>query len=111
MYMYTYIHNTLNSFILHFRCSNTSIGKFCSCSNLTMPKIYSYDHCMTLVLKSDGSNEGIGFAAEYTTANNTAARLDLKNCRYVICIKPKDGLPLVHGGVRSYWNEISKFYF
>ena len=39
---------------------------------------------MTLVFKSDGLNEGKGFEAQYTTANN-ATRLDPQNCRYVIC--------------------------
>ena len=73
------------TFILRFRCSDTSIGKFCSCSNLSMPdKIHSYDNCMTLVFKSDGSNQGKGFEAQYTTADNNVTRLDPKNCRYVI---------------------------
>ena len=74
------------TFILRFRCSNTSIGKFCSCSNLSMPdKIHSYDNCMTLVFTSDGSNQGKGFEAKYTTADNNVTKLDPNNCRYVTC--------------------------
>ena len=51
-------------------------------------KIYTYDHCLTLVFKSDGSNESLGFLAEYTTTDNNVTRLDprldpINNCRYV----------------------------
>ena len=47
-------------------------------------KIYTYDNCLTLVFKSDGSIEGLGFLAEYTTTDNDVTRLDPNNsCRYV----------------------------
>ena len=51
-------------------------------------KIYTYDNCLTLVFKSDGSNESLGFLAEYTTTDNNVTRLDprldpINNCRYV----------------------------
>ena len=51
-------------------------------------KIYTYDNCLTLVFISDGSYEGRGFQADYTTADNNVTRLDPKNnnnnnCRYV----------------------------
>ena len=74
-------------FHFNFRCGNLkrSLGKFCSCSNLSMPdKIYTYDNCLTLVFKSDGSNAGLGFLAKYTTTDNNVTRLDPNNnCRYV----------------------------
>ena len=75
-------------FHFNFRCAGDtqiSLGKFCSCSNLSMPdKIYTYDNCLTLVFISDGSYEGRGFQADYTTADNSVTRLDPKNnCRYV----------------------------
>ncbi|XP_073250963.1 ovochymase-2-like [Porites lutea] len=63
-------------------CGNLkrSLGKFCSCSNLSMPdKIYTYDNCLTLVFKSDGSNAGLGFLATYTTTDNNVTRLDPNN--------------------------------
>ncbi|KAM7436978.1 hypothetical protein ABFA07_013345 [Porites harrisoni] len=60
--------------------AQTSLGKFCSCSNLSMPdKIYTYDNCLTLVFISDGSNEGRGFQANYTTTDNNVTRLDPNN--------------------------------
>lgn len=47
-------------------------------------KIYTYDHCLTLVFISDDSNEGLGFLAKYTTTDNNETRMDLiNNCRYV----------------------------
>ena len=71
------------------RCTaetNVSIGKFCSCSNLIMPKIYSQDHCMALVFKSDESKKGAGFVARYKSADNNATELDSSsNCRCVLC--------------------------
>ena len=75
-------------FHFNFRCAGdaqTSLGKFCSCSNLSMPdKIYTYDNCLTLVFISDGSYEGRGFQANYTTTDNNVTRLDPNNsCRYV----------------------------
>ena len=49
-----------------------------------MPKIYSYDNCMTLVFKSDASKKGAGFEAQYTSMENTATKLDPSAaCRYV----------------------------
>ncbi|CAH3146429.1 unnamed protein product, partial [Porites lobata] len=70
---------SLNEFFhFNFRCGNLnrSLGKFCSCSNLSMPdKIYTYDNCLTLVFISDGSNQGLGFQAEYTTTDNNVTRL------------------------------------
>ena len=75
-------------FHFNFRCAGDnqiSLGKFCSCSNLSMPdKIYTYDNCLTLVFKSDGANESLGFLAEYSTTDNNVTRLDpINNCRYV----------------------------
>ena len=48
-------------------------------------KIYTYDNCLTLVFKSDGANESLGFLAEYsTTDNNVTKWVDpINNCRYV----------------------------
>ena len=47
-------------------------------------KIYTYDNCLTLVFKSDGSDESLGFLAEYNTTDNNVTRLDpINNCRYV----------------------------
>ena len=46
-------------------------------------KIYTYDNCLTLVFKSDGSYEGLGFLAEYTTTDNNVAMDLSNNCRYV----------------------------
>ena len=47
-------------------------------------KIHTYDNCLTLVFKSDGSYEGLGFLAEYTTTDNNETRKDpINNCRYV----------------------------
>ena len=47
-------------------------------------KIYTYDHCLTLVFISDDSNEGLGFLAKYTTTDNNETRMDLiNNCGYV----------------------------
>ena len=46
-------------------------------------KIYTYDNCLTLVFKSDGSNEGLGFLAEYTTTDNNVAMDPSNSCRYV----------------------------
>ena len=47
-------------------------------------KIYTYDNCLTLVFKSDGSSEWLGFLAEYNTTDNNVTRLDSNNnCRYV----------------------------
>ena len=47
-------------------------------------KIYTYDHCLTLVFISDDSNEGLGFLAKYTTTDNNETRMDpINNCRYV----------------------------
>ena len=45
-------------------------------------KIYTYDNCLTLVFKSDGSYEGSGFLANYTTTDNDVTRMD-DSCRYV----------------------------
>ncbi|CAH3150235.1 unnamed protein product, partial [Porites evermanni] len=69
----------LNEFChFNFRCGNLSrsLGKFCSCSNLSMPnKIYTYDNCLTLVFISDNSTEGLGFLAEYNTTDNNETRM------------------------------------
>ena len=47
-------------------------------------KIYTYDNCLTLVFISDGSYEGRGFQANYTTTDNNVTRMDPNNnCRYV----------------------------
>ena len=47
-------------------------------------KIYTYDNCLTLVFKSDGANESLGFLAEYNTTDNNVTRLGpINNCRYV----------------------------
>ena len=47
-------------------------------------KIYTYDNCLTLVFKSDGSNGGLGFLAEYNTTDNNVTRMDrINSCRYV----------------------------
>ena len=46
-------------------------------------KIYTYDNCLTLVFKSDGSIEGLGFLAEYTTTDNNVAMDPSSSCRYV----------------------------
>ena len=62
---------------------NVSIGKFCSCSTVSVPKILSYDHCMMLVFKSDGSLKGAGFEAVYNSTNNNLTKADPStNCRY-----------------------------
>ena len=45
-------------------------------------RIYTYDNCLTLVFKSDGSNQGWGFLANYTTTDNDVTRMD-DSCRYV----------------------------
>ncbi|CAH3191050.1 unnamed protein product, partial [Porites evermanni] len=69
------------------RCGNLniSLGKFCSCSDLSMPdKIYTYDNCLTLVFKSDGSNEGLGFLAEYTTTDNNVTIDPSNNCSCLV---------------------------
>ncbi|XP_078347241.1 tolloid-like protein 2 [Oculina patagonica] len=59
----------------------TSIGKFCSCSDLSMPnKIYSVDNCMTLIFKSDGSKRGTGFEAQYTSMDNNTKLDPSSNC-------------------------------
>ena len=73
-------------FHFNFRCAGDtqiSLGKFCSCSNLSMPdKIYTYDNCLTLVFISDDSSEGLGFLANYTTTDNNETRMSV-SCRYV----------------------------
>ncbi|XP_073228142.1 dorsal-ventral patterning tolloid-like protein 1 isoform X2 [Porites lutea] len=71
----------------------TSLGKFCSCSNLSMPdKIYTYDNCLTLVFISDGSHEGRGFQANYTTTDNNVTRLDPNNnCSSNDLVTPSHG--------------------
>ena len=62
---------------------NMSIGKFCSCSDVSVPKILSHDHCMMLVFKSDGSLKGAGFEAVYTSTDNNLTKADPStNCRY-----------------------------
>ena len=69
-----------------FRCNGESLylGKFCSCSELVMPeKIYSLDHCITVVFKSDGSVLGEEFEAYYTSMNNTKELDPTSNCRSV----------------------------
>ena len=69
-----------------FRCNeqSLSLGKFCSCSELVMPeKIYSLDHCITVVFRPNGSVLGEEFEAYYTSMDNTT-ELDLtSNCRSV----------------------------
>ena len=71
---------------LCFRCSNSSIGKFCSCSNLSMPKkFYSLDNCMTLIFTSDNSKSAKGFEAEYTSIDNSTELDPQSNCRFVSC--------------------------
>ena len=62
-------------------------------------KIYTYDNCLTLVFKSDGSNESLGFLAEYNTTDNNVTRLDpINNCRYVY---NSLGLPNVYCTVKG----------
>ena len=69
-----------------FRCNGESLylGKFCSCSELVMPeKIYSLDHCITVVFKPDGSVPGEEFEAYYTSMDNTTELDPTSNCRSV----------------------------
>ncbi|XP_068738568.1 bone morphogenetic protein 1-like [Montipora capricornis] len=59
---------------------NASIGKFCSCSNVSLPKIYSFDNYLRLVFKSDQSMKGAGFEANYTSDNNVTKLDPSTNC-------------------------------
>ncbi|XP_022806899.1 exoskeleton protein RP43-like [Stylophora pistillata] len=64
-------------------CNDNSIhlGKFCSCSELVMPeKIYSLDHCITLIFKTDGSGQNTGFEANYTSMDNNTKLDPTSNC-------------------------------
>lgn len=69
-----------------FRCNeeSLSLGKFCSCSELVMPeKIYSLDHCITVVFRPYGSVLGEEFEAYYTSMDNTTELDPTSNCRSV----------------------------
>ncbi|XP_074610928.1 tolloid-like protein 1 isoform X2 [Acropora palmata] len=64
---------------------NLSIGKFCSCSEVSLPKILTHDHCMMLVFKSDGSLKGAGFEAVYTSTENNLTKADPSTmCRSLV---------------------------
>ncbi|KAL9950597.1 hypothetical protein ACROYT_G043120 [Oculina patagonica] len=73
---------TEDSLEIRVGCGNTaSLGKFCSCSDLSMPnKIYSLDNCITLIFKSDGSKRGAGFEAQYTSMDSNAKLDPSSNC-------------------------------
>lgn len=69
-----------------FRCNkeSLSLGKFCSCSELVMPeKIYSLDHCITIIFKPNGSVPGEEFEAYYTSMDNITELDPTSNCRSV----------------------------
>ena len=69
-----------------FRCNEESLplGKFCSCSELVMPeKIYSLDHCITVVFRPNGSVLGEEFEAYYTSMDNITELDPTSNCRSV----------------------------
>ena len=69
-----------------FRCNEESLplGKFCSCSELVMPeKIYSLDHCITVVFRPNGSVPGEEFEAYYTSMDNITELDPTSNCRSV----------------------------
>ena len=69
-----------------FRCNeeSLSLGKFCSCSELVMPeKIYSLDHCITVVFRPNGSVLGEEFEAYYTSMDNITELDPTSNCRSV----------------------------
>ena len=69
-----------------FRCNeeSLSLGKFCSCSELVMPeKIYSLDHCITIVFRPNGSVLGEEFEAYYTSMDNITELDPTSNCRSV----------------------------
>ena len=69
-----------------FRCNeeSLSLGKFCSCSELVMPeKIYSLDHCITVVFRPNGSVLGEEFEAYYTSMDNITELDPASNCRSV----------------------------
>ncbi|XP_068676136.1 tolloid-like protein 1 isoform X1 [Montipora foliosa] len=60
--------------------NNASIGKFCSCSNVSLPKIYSFDNYLRLVFKSDQSMKGAGFEVRYSSDNNVTKLDPSTNC-------------------------------
>ncbi|XP_015764582.1 PREDICTED: tolloid-like protein 1 isoform X2 [Acropora digitifera] len=60
----------------NFHNGDLSIGKFCSCSDVSLPKILTHHHCMRLVFKSDGSLKGAGFEAVYTSTENNLTKAD-----------------------------------
>ena len=69
-----------------FRCNeeSLSLGKFCSCSELVMPeKIYSLDHCITIVFRPNESVLGEEFEAYYTSMDNITELDPTSNCRSV----------------------------
>lgn len=71
---------------------NLSIGKFCSCSDVSLPKILTHDHCMTLVFKSDGSLKGAGFKAVYTSTENNLTKADPSTMCSTSLVRSSEGL-------------------